>query len=101
MTPKFKVHGGTPRENIALQNVQVLNRQIMMRFMMHFVTFVFKGIKDDLWSIFKVKRFFCNVFIYNPQGPKETSKKYRSMCFLSSYEHLKFYQDRIQINMLK
>ena len=29
-------------------------------------------IKDVRWLIFKVKRFFCNVVIYNPQGPKET-----------------------------
>ena len=28
-------------------------------------------------------------------------KKYRSMCFLSSYGHLKFDFDRFQINMLK
>ena len=29
------------------------------------------------------------------------SNKYMSMCFLSSYEHLKFDLDRVQINMLK
>ena len=29
-------------------------------------------LKNDLWSIFKVKRFFCNVVIYYPKGPKET-----------------------------
>ena len=29
-------------------------------------------IKDDHWSIFRVKRFFCNVVIYYPEGPKET-----------------------------
>ena len=29
---------------------------------MHFVTFVFKGIQDDRWSIFKVKRFLAHLW---------------------------------------
>lgn len=29
MTPKFKVHGGSPVENIALQNVQARNRMVL------------------------------------------------------------------------
>ena len=29
-------------------------------------------LKNDRWSIFRVNRFFCNVVIYYPQGPKET-----------------------------
>ena len=32
MTPKFKVHGGSPRENLALQNVQARLRMVIAYF---------------------------------------------------------------------
>ena len=35
------------------------------------------------------------------QKKHKRSIKYRSMCFLSIYEHFKFDLDRVQINMLK
>ena len=37
---------------------------------MNFVLYFF--LKDDRWSFFKVKRFFCNAVIYSPSGLKET-----------------------------
>ena len=30
LVPKFKVHGGSPRENLALQNVQVGNKMVLL-----------------------------------------------------------------------
>lgn len=30
MTPKYAVHGGTMRENLALQNIQVKKREIII-----------------------------------------------------------------------
>ena len=30
MVPKFKVHGGSPRENLALQNIQVCEYTVLI-----------------------------------------------------------------------
>ena len=68
------------------------------------MSFINVEVKDDCSFFFKVNRFSVILLFILPMVQNKhnkPSKMYRSMCFLSSYEHLKFDLDKVQTNMLK
>ena len=52
IVPKFKVHGGSVRENLALQNVQVYNHKLQDLCFENYKTFVLKTPSRELKHVF-------------------------------------------------
>ena len=48
--------------NQQLVHITIMSEEVLTSFKSQFE----RDFKDDRWSIFKVKRFFCNVVIYYP-----------------------------------